>query len=84
MRRKLRNLRRLVEIFVLFLAGCASPKVPATELAAVTRASVCKLAIDGHIERATSCPEAQMAIDAEPACAEFGHLDLACPEWRRK
>lgn len=66
----------------LLFGGCAQPTVPASEMAAVTRASVCKLAIDGHIEKATSCSEAQLAIDADPSCKEFGHLDLQCPEFR--
>lgn len=66
-----------------WLFGCAHPQVPEAELAAATRASVCKVAIDRVIAAADTCPSAQLAIDAEPACREFGPLDLKCREWRR-
>jgi hypothetical protein len=62
--------------------GCAAPQVPEAEMAAAVRASTCKVAIDKAIERAEHCPEAQLAIDTEPACKEFGHLDLHCKEFK--
>ncbi len=79
--RRLRNLKRFVEMVVIFLVGCAHnepPKVPAAELLELGEAAGCKLAIDKYMEQATSCAQAQFWTNGDPACAKWAPLDFKC------
>ena len=84
MKRTFRRLRNLGEVLLwFFFGGCAKPTVPPGEMAQLSRAAVCKLAIDKHIAESETCPEAQVAIDSDPACTEFGPLNLKCKEYSK-
>jgi len=73
-------MRAALLLAVLWL-GCAGKPPVTPEQAA--RATLCDTAIRQHIAHEVTCPEAQMAIDSDPACADFHHLNLNCKEFRQ-
>ena len=78
-------MRAVLILLVLcwWACGYAGSQNHDAELAATSRAALCKVVIDQVIEHASTCPEAQLALDAREECKEFGPLDLRCKEFKK-
>jgi len=78
MRREMRNLRRFVEVLVLFLVGCSPSKpsaTPAQRLGVVKNAAQCQAEGSIAIFEAKTCADAKARLDdlirTSPECMEI-------------
>ena len=73
----------LALVAVLYLLACGSPPPPLPP-AKVDAVTACQLAIVANISQRRTCPEAQLAINADDACHALypKGLSLDCPEHR--